>query len=170
MKATIFSSTLETKYIDTALWGKIESLNFQLIADRMIVKHGWTIERTTSAIDNYRRFLYLCKILGEPITPTTEVDAIWHEHILHTNKYVADYQRIFGDYLHHFPTPAKWQVEETNAITTFKHDFAACQPTPSDCSCSCNNNERTQNFDNPVYYTPQQKAVVYTKLKEEFFV
>lgn len=173
---SIFSPTLETKYIDTILWNKIESLNFHLIADRMIIKHGWSVERTNSAIANYKRFLYLSKTLDKPITPTSEVDAIWHEHILHTNKYCLDCQKIFGGYLHHFPTPAKWQAEDLNSSAISKQDIANCEEVgtnctnvPSDCSCSCSA-KRTQDYNNPVYDETEKKAVVYTKLKEEFFV
>ena len=175
-RPSIFSASLESKYIDKTLWTKIESLSFQLIIDRMIIKHGWSAERTYNAIANYRRFLYLSKTLNEPITPTFEVDAIWHEHILHTNKYCLDCQKIFGGYLHHFPTPAKWKIEEKETALDIEQEFADCEEVgtnctnvPADCSCSCSA-KRTQDFDNPVFEMGEKKAVVYTKLKEEFFV
>lgn len=52
----------------------------------------------------YRRFLMLTYLnRGMPIVPSKQVDAMWHAHILDTAKYMDDCNKIFGQYLHHFP-------------------------------------------------------------------
>ncbi len=48
----------------------------------------------------------------QSLSPTGDVDEIWHEHILHTNKYALDCKKLFGKFLHHFPTPARWKAEQ----------------------------------------------------------
>jgi len=41
------------------------------------------------------------KIWSHP--PTETIDEFWHAHILDTEKYFADSNRIFGRYEHHYP-------------------------------------------------------------------
>ena len=35
------------------------------------------------------------------IVPTKEIDEVWHNHILHTQRYTQDCQAIAGQYIHH---------------------------------------------------------------------
>ena len=52
----------------------------------------------------YRRFLFLnFKHRDRSIVPTKTIDQFWHQHILDTQKYAADCEKIFGFFLHHFP-------------------------------------------------------------------
>ncbi len=168
-KMTAFSPTLETKYVDANLWEKIQNLNLQLIVDRMIIKHGWTTERTEKAVEGYSKYLYMTQMFDQPITPTGDVDAIWHEHILHTNKYAADCEKLFGSFLHHFPTPAKWTKSEI--ISNLN---ANCQGTtncgndkPSDCSCS--GTKRSMDYDNPLQ-EDVAASVNFEIVKNRFFL
>jgi hypothetical protein len=56
------------------------------------------------AIEDYRRFLFLLrKYAGEALSPTLDIDLLWHEHILDTQPYFEDTARIFGRYIHHEP-------------------------------------------------------------------
>jgi len=65
---------------------------------------GWTREFAERMELEYKRFLtLLAKYPQEPIAPGKEVDRFWHAHILDTQKYVEDCERVFGHYLHHFP-------------------------------------------------------------------
>src|SRR5262245_2388712 len=65
---------------------------------------GWTRELVERIEVEYRRFLtLLAKYPHDPIAPSKEVDRFWHAHILDTQKYVEDCERVFGSYLHHFP-------------------------------------------------------------------
>ncbi len=66
---------------------------------------NWTKERCDYNEMWYKRFL--CMMLLHPhdgIAPITEdIDQMWHTHILHTNQYHEDCNRIFGAYIHHLP-------------------------------------------------------------------
>src|SRR5262245_62755554 len=65
---------------------------------------GWTRELVERVEVEYRRFLtLLAKYPHESIAPSKEVDRFWHAHILDTQKYIEDCERVFGRYLHHFP-------------------------------------------------------------------
>jgi hypothetical protein len=131
-KTSIFSPTLESKFVNLELWSNIEQLNLVLISDRMLIKHKWTQERTVTAIDGYRKYLYLTQVFQNPISPTSDVDSIWHEHILHTNKYAIDCQKVFGKFLHHFPTPSKWKAEQLKKMN--------CQSPCCNHADCCNDN------------------------------
>lgn len=64
----------------------------------------WTEQRTRRAIVHYLAFLYLVQSYpNHPLTPTWEVDQVWHYHILDTHKYAEDCQQLFGHFIHHFP-------------------------------------------------------------------
>lgn len=66
----------------------------------------WSEEDADTAIHLYKRFLWLIYKYADqhPIVPTKEIDEVWHNHILHTAKYMDDCQHIFGKYLHHLPS------------------------------------------------------------------
>lgn len=103
---------LSKEYVDYALLSKIENLNLDLIRDRLLIKHEWSEEKADIAIKSYRQYLYLTQTFGKPISPSGDIDHVWHEHILHTNKYALDCQKLFGKFLHHFPTPSKWKQQK----------------------------------------------------------
>lgn len=64
---------------------------------------GWTQAEADDVEKWYKRYLTLCAITDYDIVPTKAIDAMWHQHILDTRAYHTDCQRIFGEYLHHFP-------------------------------------------------------------------
>ena len=65
---------------------------------------GWSRETVERMEIEYKRFLtLLVKHPSEPIAPNKDVDKFWHAHILDTQKYIDDCERVFGRYLHHFP-------------------------------------------------------------------
>jgi hypothetical protein len=63
----------------------------------------WEEEDAAFAINQYRQYLFLIRKYNTNISPTLAIDAVWHNHILDTRKYVQDCQAVFGFYLHHFP-------------------------------------------------------------------
>lgn len=66
--------------------------------------HGWTLEKADAVGEAYRCFLYLNLNFPERyLVPTKDIDLFWHQHILDTQKYAEDCQRVFGKILHHFP-------------------------------------------------------------------
>ncbi len=53
----------------------------------------------------YKRFLWLLvKFPDELLTPTCDIDEFWHNHILHTKRYIADCNALLGHYIHHQPS------------------------------------------------------------------
>jgi hypothetical protein len=65
---------------------------------------GWTREYADRMELAYKRFLTLLATHPEEtVAPSKDVDKFWHGHILDTLKYAEDCDKMFGNFLHHFP-------------------------------------------------------------------
>ncbi|OSC40327.1 glycine-rich domain-containing protein [Mycobacterium decipiens] len=64
----------------------------------------WSDVRIREAEEAYRRFLVLNLLYPqERLAVNRDLDDYWHAHILDTQKYAADCERVFGSLLHHYP-------------------------------------------------------------------
>lgn len=83
----------------------IQRLDLNYIIVRMIDKKSWSPVDAEATVRKYKNFLIL-KIIYPQLScvPTSEIDEIWHEHILHTKNYMRDCEQIFGHFLHHNPS------------------------------------------------------------------
>lgn len=93
--------------ISASHFAPIAALDLHPISTRLMHSEagkGWSLEKTRSVEQEYRRFLYLMKMFpNEPTAPVVDVDTFWHYHILDTGKYAADCEQAFGYFLHHNP-------------------------------------------------------------------
>ena len=65
---------------------------------------GWDRDTADRVEIRYKRFLLLNATVADvDIVPTTDVDDMWHYHILDTQAYAADCLKVFGEFFHHFP-------------------------------------------------------------------
>jgi hypothetical protein len=93
------------------LWLKIKgfelddreaSLSF---SDRLARENGWTMEYSLRAIEEYKKFIFLLVIAQHPLTPSDQVDQVWHLHLLYTESYWVDFcEHTLGRKIHHGPT------------------------------------------------------------------
>ncbi|MFB2834494.1 glycine-rich domain-containing protein [Floridanema evergladense] len=115
---------------------KLKSLDLGPIAYKLMHRDeglGWTKVRTKQAIARYLMFLILIYLYpNQPIVPTAEIDQVWHQHILDTDKYAADCQMLFGEFIHHFPyyglrgkgDRQNWQQDFARTKLLFQKHFA----------------------------------------------
>ena len=72
---------------------------------RLARDNGWTREFAFRAIEEYKRFCYLAATSGHPVTPSEEVDEVWHLHMIYTKSYWEDFcAGILRMPFHHNPT------------------------------------------------------------------
>lgn len=71
--------------------------------DRVTRQTGWNRRTAGAAIFEYRCFLLLAAVSDTPVTPSADIDAVWHEHILHTRHYQEVLPSIMGKPFHHDP-------------------------------------------------------------------
>jgi hypothetical protein len=81
----------------------IASLDLDAVAYKLHLDQGWGLKPIDRAIADYRIFLQAVRHRGSEMVPSRRVDAVWHHHILDTEKYMADCARLFGGYVHHYP-------------------------------------------------------------------
>lgn len=55
-------------------------------------------------IGEYKRFVYLAMVSPAPVTPSEEVDQVWHLQLVYTRSYWEGLQAILRRPLHHGPT------------------------------------------------------------------
>ncbi|MEO5671505.1 MAG: hypothetical protein ABIR26_12495 [Ramlibacter sp.] len=69
------------------------------------VAKDWSESRLRVAEAQYRCYMFLNFKYGarQTLPCWDDVDEVWHAHILDTRRYIADCDRIFGGYVHHFP-------------------------------------------------------------------
>lgn len=72
---------------------------------RLCIEHGWSPEEAAAAIEEYRRFVFLAVVAGHPVTPSDQVDPVWHLHLVYTRDYWGVFcPQVLGRSLHHGPT------------------------------------------------------------------
>lgn len=71
---------------------------------RLQNKYCWDSEFMNYAVNEYHRFLQLhINNPNDVIIPGPVIDEIWHDHILHTKKYIKFCETYLNEYLHHDP-------------------------------------------------------------------
>src|SRR5687768_3540360 len=72
---------------------------------RLARDNAWSADFASGAIEEYRRFCFLAVHAGHPVTPSDEVDQVWHLHLLYSQHY---WEALCRDTLemplHHGPT------------------------------------------------------------------
>jgi hypothetical protein len=98
----------------------LDTLDLTMITEKLIdveEGQGWSREYCDRVAVEYRRFLALTRRYpGNAIVPSKIVDAFWHAHILDTQAYASDCDRLFGFFLHHFPYFGMRGPEDAKAL------------------------------------------------------
>lgn len=83
----------------------LPELDLDKIVKKTAKQNDWSQEQAQEAEMQYRGFLKATMIEnGESFVPTFEIDEVWHNHILDTQKYSQDCKVLFGHILHHEPS------------------------------------------------------------------
>jgi hypothetical protein len=133
--------TETSKTFDCDLWARIQAFTFDLpdakltFAIRLARETGWTAAFTALAIQEYRSFLYLAVRAGHPVTPSQEVDEVWHLHLMYTRHYWGVLCRdVLQTDLHHGPSlggaseHAKYQDLYGRTLDSYARIFGATPP------------------------------------------
>ena len=83
--------------------------------------HGWSSETADAHIELYKKWLLLVRRHFDlELPPSEEVDAVWHAHMMNTERYHADCNKIFGVYLHHDPSFGSSAEDLPKLLTAFE--------------------------------------------------
>jgi hypothetical protein len=72
---------------------------------RLAMENRWTLNYGQRVIEEYKKFAFLAVVAGHPVTPSDQVDQVWHLHLLYTRSYWEDFcPQVLQMNLHHGPT------------------------------------------------------------------
>jgi hypothetical protein len=104
------------------LWDKIRTFELDdpsialTFTDRLARENGWKLEYALRTIDEYKKFMFLLCIADHPLTPSDQIDQVWHLHLLYTQSYWTDFCKgTINKQIHHGPT--KGGAIENNKFT-----------------------------------------------------
>lgn len=93
------------------LWKKIESFQIDdpnakfTFSQKLAKENNWNTAFTTRAIEEYKKFIYLCCISPTGASPSGTVDEVWHLHLTYTVNYWDELcGKTLGRPLHHHPS------------------------------------------------------------------
>lgn len=128
---------------DPSLWQRL--LDFEIddpsasfsFTDRLARENGWTLQKSLRAVFEYKRFLYLVCCTGQSLTPSDEIDQVWHLHLLYTRSYWLELCPIvLKRELHHGPTKGgaheRLRYRDQYALTLHLYQRAFGAKAPDD--------------------------------------
>src|SRR5687768_8348674 len=93
------------------LWARLEGLALDdpaaalTFSRRLARENQWTFAYTGRVVAEYKRFVFLAREAGHPVSPSEAVDQAWHLHLTYTESYWQEMcAGILGRRLHHHPT------------------------------------------------------------------
>lgn len=93
------------------LWTKIREFDIDdsnsdfTFTDRIARENGWTMAYSVRTIEEYKKFIFLICIADHPLTPSDQVDQVWHLHLIYTQSYWTDLcKNTIQREIHHGPT------------------------------------------------------------------
>ena len=127
---------------DHDLWARIQSHDFEpegqalTFTGRLARDHGWTLLEARALVEEYRRFCFLAVTSDGEVTPSQEVDEVWHLHLTFSQDYWDRWCRnALRRPLHHAPTqggPAEAaRFAEQYARTLAPYEDAFAPPDPA---------------------------------------
>lgn len=103
---------------------------------RLAKDNGWSDTYTQRVIDEYRKFVFLAVVAGHPVTPSDQVDQVWHQHLGYSRSYWQDFcPNVLQTPLHHEPTQGgrseqlKFDDWYTRTLNSYQSFFGQSPPT-----------------------------------------
>lgn len=124
--------------LDALMGFKLDDMGAALkFSDRLARENGWSLPYTMRVLKEYKRFIFLCRVLPNGATPSDQVDQAWHLHMIYTRSYWQDMCRdILKCDLHHGPTKgggkerSRFNDQYTNTMNGYRTFFG--EEPPSD--------------------------------------
>jgi hypothetical protein len=126
---------------DPALWKRIADHAFDdpdaelPFSKRLAQENGWPQAYALRVIEEYRRFIYLMCIGDEELTPSDEVDQVWHLHLAYSRDYWDEFcAKVLNRPLHHGPTAggprerSRYEAHYGRTLALYQHVFGALPP------------------------------------------
>ncbi|WP_051884637.1 glycine-rich domain-containing protein [Chryseobacterium luteum] len=100
----------QLNYSENPLWKRIAEYQIDQsdaalpFSRKLGQTEGWTRRFCLLAIEEYKRFIYLCCVSKNGASPSMMVDKVWHMHLLYTTEYWKEFcPDIFTERAPSFP-------------------------------------------------------------------
>ena len=122
------------------LWKRLEAFHIDAegvvfpFSKRLARDNQWSHEFALKAIQEYKRFVYLAMVSGVEVTPSDEVDQVWHLHLTYTRNYWGAFTALLGKPLHHGPTAGgvveknRYNSNYDETLRAYQAEFALAPP------------------------------------------
>jgi hypothetical protein len=115
----------------------IDSPNTDLtFVKRLARENGWRLNFAERVFDEYKKFIYLAVTAGHQVTPSDQVDQVWHLHLAYTQSYWINLcEGILKQHLHHGPTKggrsedAKYYDWYSRTLASYRQMFGHHPPS-----------------------------------------
>lgn len=92
----------------STLWKRIEEFRLDApgaefpFSSKLQRETGWDPAFVQLAIQEYKKFTYLACVAGHPVSPSKDVDQVWHLHLTYTRSYWEEFcPKVLERPLHH---------------------------------------------------------------------
>ena len=129
------------KLPDHILWQAIQAFHpdkhgVELpFSKRLALENGWSRRYALRAIEEYKKFVFMACTSPTPVTPSEEVDQVWHLHLVYTKSYWDDFcGKVLGRPFHHSPTEGgtqenhKYREQYTRTLEHYATTFGEKPP------------------------------------------
>lgn len=132
---------IDAKYNQDELWNSIKTHEIGLgneeygFPNRLAYENNWSRKFTLEVIEEYKRFVYLLCRCEHPVTPSRDVDQVWHLHLLYTKDYWSEFAPKLSKIPHHNPTKGGKDEEEKfieyyeNTLSSYRKIFQEDAPS-----------------------------------------
>ena len=127
-------------YTSDPIWLRIDGLIFDdnshplTFSKRLARENRWAHWFALDVMEEYKKFLYLMAVSDHPVTPSIEVDQVWHLHLIYTRQYWNDFAKHMPFEPHHGPTKGGSQESEkfnewySKTLESYKNVFGMNPP------------------------------------------
>src|SRR5919202_3158465 len=103
---------------------------------RLARDNGWSLGYAQRVIEEYKKFTFLAVAAGHPVTPSDQVDQVWHLHLSYTRSYWQEFcPEVLQTPLHHNPTrgdssePLQFDDWYNRTLESYKQFFGQIPPS-----------------------------------------
>ncbi|MEP6020145.1 MAG: hypothetical protein ABJ251_16830 [Paracoccaceae bacterium] len=121
---------------DPDLWERINHYDFpQGFEEKLAAQFGGWKNKAHALREEYRRFIYLAAISPNEVTPSEQIDRVWHLHLSYTRDYWENFcPLVLERELHHDPCESLASMPRYNAqyaatLDLYRREFNQAPPS-----------------------------------------
>ncbi|MEL7501930.1 MAG: hypothetical protein AAFN18_05630 [Cyanobacteria bacterium J06554_6] len=124
-----------------ALYARLQSFSLDCsnaalpFSQRLASEQGWSLDYSQQVIEEYKKFVFLAVVSDHSVTPSDQVDQVWHLHLTYTRAYWDTFcAEILQTSLHHEPTEGgedesqKFNDWYENTLDSYEQFFKTVPP------------------------------------------